>query len=67
MPDWPEEMTGPNVFNGLGESVENPLNSDELESLGKQLGDFLNKGMRQLKDNKAMHTDRNSASLHSDR
>jgi len=28
-------------------------------------GDFLSKGMRQLKDNKAMHTDRNSASLHS--
>jgi HAD superfamily hydrolase (TIGR01662 family) len=41
LPDWPENLKGPDVFNGFGSTVEQPLSSQELTPLALAVRDYL--------------------------
>ncbi len=41
LPDWPDDLWGPAVFNGLGDKAQDPLPSEVTTPLALQIRDYL--------------------------
>jgi diadenosine tetraphosphate (Ap4A) HIT family hydrolase len=46
MPDWPDELRGRRVFDGVGTDIKNPLSAEELLPLTLKIGGYLKKRFR---------------------
>jgi diadenosine tetraphosphate (Ap4A) HIT family hydrolase len=43
MPDWPEELRGRRVFDGVGIGIKKPLSTEDLTPLTLKIGEYLEK------------------------